>query len=159
MHLREGEKIVRIYRHHPTPFIYQIFVTLMGTLPFFLVLFLLKESFSTSTFVIAHLVIFAIFALVVTYLSLIYWLDKLILTNYRAVLVDWRLLSSREESEVGYHEIQEIYTEEKGFWSYFKIFDYGTIAIETASSHIVMEFVNAPDPEGIRRFIYQLRVV
>ncbi len=157
MHLHEGEKIVQIYRHHPTPFIFQVFFTLLGTLPFILVLFLFKESFSSGGFFIAHVVIFAVFALIVAYLSLIYWLDKLVLTNHRAIMVDWKSLSRRDESEVNYHEIQEIQTQEQGFWSYFKAFDYGSIALETASSHIVMEFLDAPDPESIRRHIYQIR--
>lgn len=108
-------------------------------------------------FVIAHLVILLAFALVVIYVSLVYWLDKLIVTNQRIVFVDWKFFSVKDEAEAFYNEIQEIQTREKGFLSYFKFFDYGTIIIETASAHIDIAFPNAPDPEEIRRFIYQIR--
>lgn len=157
MHLREGEQILKIYRHHPTPFVWQILVAIFGTLPFYLVLFLLQGSFSSGTFIIINLVILLVFALVVTYISLVYWLDKFIITNQRIVFVDWRLLSERDEAETFFHEIQEITTKEKGVFSYFRAFDYGNIAIETASAHVVIEFPNAPDPEGIRRYIYHIR--
>ena len=157
MHLREGEQILKIYHHHPTPFVRQVFVAILGTLPFYLMLFLLQESFSTQTFMLIAVVIFIAFALVVVYLSLVYWLDKLVVTNQRIVFVDWKFLSMKDEAEAFFHEIQEIQTREKGFLSYFKIFDYGTIVIETASAHIDIEFPNAPDPEEIRRFIYHIR--
>ncbi len=157
MHLREGEQILKIYRHHPTPFVWQIFVAVLGTLPFFFMLFLLQESFSSKTFLIISLVILFIFGIVVAYISLVYWLDKFIITNQRIVFVDWRLLSERDEAETFYHEIQEITTREKGVLAYLKAFDYGNIAIETASAHVVIEFPNAPDPEGIRRYIYHIR--
>lgn len=129
----------------------------MGTLPFFLVLFLFKESFSTKVFIIAHVVILIGFILVTAYISLVYWLDKFVITNHRIIYVDWRFLTARHESEAFHHEIQEIQTIEKGFFSYFKIFDYGRIIVETASAHININFPDAPDPEGIRRFIYHIR--
>lgn len=157
MHLREGEQVLKIYRHHPTPFVGQIFVAILGALPFYLMLFLLQESFSASTFWTISIAIFIAFILVVTYMSLVYWLDKLVVTNQRIVFVDWKFLSVKDEAEAFFHEIQEIQTREKGFLAYFKAFDYGSIVIETASAHIDIEFPNAPDPEGIRRFIYHIR--
>lgn len=157
MHLREGEQILKIYRHHYTPFVKQMLIVIIATVPFYFLLFLMQESISTKLFVIIAIVIFVLFSLVVIYLSLVYWLDKFIITNHRIVFVDWRLLTVREEAETFYDEIQEITTREKGFLSYFKCFDYGLIAIETASAHVVIEFPNAPDPEGIRRFIYHIR--
>lgn len=157
MHLREGERILKIYRHHATPFIYQVFIAILGTFPFFMLLFLLKEGFDTKGFVIANLIIFIIFLLVATYMSLIYWLDKFIVTDLRIIFVDWRSLTSRHEYEAFFNEIQEIQTKERGMFSYFKLLDYGTISIQTASAHVDIEFPDAPDPEGIRRFIYQVR--
>jgi hypothetical protein len=157
MHLREGEEILKIYRHHPTPFVKQILIALIGTAPFYFLLFMLKEGLSVKLFLIISISVFVIFSLVVAYLSLVYWLDKFIVTNQRIVFVDWRLLTVKDEAETFFDEIQEITTREKGFLSYLKVFDYGTIAIETASAHVVIEFPNAPDPEGIRRFIYHIR--
>lgn len=157
MHLREGEQVLKIYRHHYTPFLKQIFIALLGLIPFFFALFLIQDSISAKTFVIIVSIVLLIFALVVLYISLVYWLDKLVITNQRIVLINWLSLSKKDEVEAFYHEIQEIQTVEKGFLAYFKVFDYGTITIETASAHVDLEFPDAPDPEGIRRYIYHIR--
>jgi uncharacterized membrane protein YdbT with pleckstrin-like domain len=157
MHLREGEQILKIYRHHPTPFVKLMIIAILGLSPFYLILFLLRESFSTKIFLITSIVFFVIFAIVVAYMALIYWLDKFIVTNHRILFVNWKSLTRRDEAEAFYHEIQEIQTQEKGFLSYFRAFDYGTITVETASAHVIIEFTEAPDPEGIRRYIHHVR--
>ena len=105
----------------------------------------------------ANLVVFLIFSLVIVYLSLIYWLDKLIVTNLRVVHVDWKYLTVRDEQEALLEDIQDVKTHELGFLSYFRVFDYGRIKIDTASSHVTLEFIDSPDPEGIRRYIYHVR--
>lgn len=97
------------------------------------------------------------FILVVLYKSLVYWLDRLVITDQRIVHVEWRNLAVRDEAEVRLRDIQDILTQEKGLLSYFKIFDYGTIRMDTASAYVALQFKNAPDPEGIRRFIYHVR--
>lgn len=157
MRLREGERILKIYHHHPTPFVLNILKVILATMPFFLLLFAAQEGLSTSAYVIAHLVVLLIFSLVVVYLSLIYWLDKLVVTNQRVVHIDWKYLTVRDEAEGLLDDIQDILTEEKGLLSYFAVFDYGSIKIDTASSHVTLTFIEAPDPEGIRRFIYHVR--
>lgn len=159
MHLREGEQILKIYHHHPTPFVFNILKLILAALPFFAVLFIFKESFSMKWYVIANLILVFGFASVVVYMSFIFWLDRLIVTNHRIVYVNWKLLSIREEAEAFHHEIEEIKTKEKGVFSYFKFLDYGNITIETAAAHVNINFPDAPDPEGIRKFIYHIRTI
>ncbi len=91
------------------------------------------------------------------FVALDYWLDKLVVTNQRIILINWQTLLARNESEAFLHDIQDIQTKEKGFLANFKIFDYGLFKLETASSQVTIMFDNAPDPEGIRRFVYHLR--
>lgn len=157
MHLREEEQILKVYHHHPTPFVFDILKVFLGTFPFFLVIFLFKESVNMQWYILLHIIVFILFTLVVAYVSLVFWLDKLIITNQRIIFVNWRYLTVRDEVEAYFNEIQEINTEEKGFLSYFKAFDYGNIRIETAASHVSIDFLDAPDPEGIRRFIYHVK--
>jgi len=157
MQLREGEQILKVYHHHPTPFVFSILKVIVATLPFFLMLFWLQEALSTMWYVIAHLVVFFIFGIVVTYASLVYWLDKLIITNQRIVYIDWKYLTVRDEAEAFLTDIQDVQTNEKGVFSYFWIFDYGTLRLDTASSYVTLEFIEAPNPEEIRRFIYHVR--
>ena len=157
MHLREGEKIVKVYHHHPTPFVFLILKTIGAFLPFFFLLFLFREGLSIKAYTIAQLFVFLLFGLVIVYVSLVFWLDKLIITNFRAVFVNWKYLTIRDEAEALLDDIQDIATKEKGIFSYFWIFDYGSVRVETASSHTIIEFINAPDPEGIRYFIYKAK--
>lgn len=159
MHLREGEQILKIFHHHPTPFVRDILKLILAAIPFFVVLYIFKESFNTKWFVIAYVILVFCFALVVVYMSFIFWLDRLVVTNHRIVYVNWKMLSIREEAEAFHSEIEEIKTQEKGIFSYFKVFDYGIIRIETAAAHVNIDFQDAPDPEGIRKFIYHIRTM
>lgn len=108
-------------------------------------------------FVFIHLMLLFLFSLISIYIALIYWLDKLVITNLRVVHIDWKYLTVRDEIEAMLDDIQDISTAEKGILSYFRVFDYGDIQIATASSRVVLKFGWAPDPEGIRRFIYHVR--
>ncbi len=99
----------------------------------------------------------AVFSLVVIYQAIIFWLDRLVVTNMRIYQIDWKYLTVRSESEAMLSDIQDVRTAEKGVLSYFKILDYGMIRVETASSHVTLLFEDAPNPEGIRQFIYSVR--
>lgn len=154
MKLREGETIMRVYHHHPTPFVFDVLKVIAGAFPFFLLLYFFQGVLSTKWFILANLIVLAMFSVVITYVSLIYWLDKLVVTNQRVVYIDWKLLTVRDESEALLHEIQDIQTEEKGVLAAFWVFDYGIFRLDTASSYVTMEFIDAPDPEGIRQYVY-----
>lgn len=157
MHLREGERILKIYRHHPTPFVLDIFKVMIGTFPFYLMLFLFQNVLSSAWYIIGHLIILGLFSLILVYLSLIYWLDKLVLTNFRVIHIDWKYLTVRNEAEAELDDIQDIHTEEKGVLAFLWVLDYGVLILDTASAHVTLRFEDAPDPEQIRRFIYHLR--
>lgn len=157
MHLREGEKVTKVFHHHPTPFVLLVLKVIGSFLPFFFLLFLLKDGLSSKAFYIAELFMFLFFTLIIIYVSLVYWLDKLIITNFRVVFINWKYLTLRDEAEALLDDIQDIQTKEKGIFSYFWILDYGFLRIETASSHTTIEFADAPDPEGVRHFIYQAK--
>lgn len=157
MHLREGEQIIKIFRHHPTPFVYLILKTIGVTFPFFLLLYVFQGSLNGKTYYILLGAIFVLFTLIITYVSLVYWLDKLVITNERIVFINWKYLTVRNESEAFLNDIQDIQSHENGLFSYFWIFDYGYIIIETAAAHTTIEFLQAPDPEAIRQFIYHVK--
>lgn len=157
MHLREGEQVIKIFRHHPTPFVYLILKTIGVTFPFFLLLYVFQGSLSGKNYYILLAAIFVLFTLIIAYVSVVYWLDKLVITNERIVFINWKYLTVRNESEAFLNDIQDIQSHENGLFSYFWIFDYGYIIIETASAHTTIEFLQAPDPEAIRQFIYHVK--
>lgn len=157
MQIREGERILKIFYPHYTPFVFYMIKVLFGIIPLFVFLYILSFFISTKWYVIGNIVLVILFILVIIYKSLVYWLDRMVITNQRIVHVEWRNLAVRDEAEVRLQDIQDILTQEKGLLSYFKIFDYGTIRMDTASAYVALKFKNAPDPEGIRRFIYHVR--
>ena len=83
-----------------------------------------------------------------------YRLDRLVITNQRMVWVNWSSFFRKEEHELEFRDIQDIHTREKGILSYFRIFDYGLFQVETAASSVTINFEDAPDPEGIKQFIF-----
>ncbi len=157
MNLREGEQILKIYHRHITPFLLLIIKTILVFLPFFFVLMIFQGLLTVKWLVISHIFLFFVFSFVVIHNAFIYWMDKLIITNRRIVYIYWKHLSKRDEAETRLNKIQDIQTQEKGLLAHFKFFDYGILRLDTASSCITFEFKDAPDPEGIRRFIYGVR--
>jgi hypothetical protein len=157
MQLREGERIIKVVHHHPTPFVLDVLKVILGSFPFFLMLFLFSPVLSTKWAVILHLMVFVLFTLVLIYISLIYWLDKVIITNDRIIHIDWKYLTVRDESEAFLKDIQDVQTEEKGILSRFWIFDYGLLRLDTPSSYVTIEFKDAPDPENVRQYIFSMK--
>ncbi|NQV77004.1 MAG: PH domain-containing protein [Lutibacter sp.] len=157
MDLREGERLLRVYRHHFTPYLSRLFQVLIGAFPFFFLVFIFRGSISEYAYVLSHMIVFFIFAMVTVYVTLVYWLDKLIITNKRIIFINWKYLTVRDESEALLEDIQDIHTHENGFLSNFNFLDYGSLKIDTASSRITILFENAPNPEGIRTYIYNVK--
>jgi len=157
MDLREGEKILKVYHHHPTPFAFKFIKIALSMVPFYIFLFLIDSSMDPGTYIFIHIVLAVIFLLLVSYISLVYWLDKLIITNMRVVFIDYKYLTTKEDSFVDISDIQDIKTRENGVLSYFWIFDYGSFEIETSSSTISIIFPNSPCPETIRQFLFHLK--
>ena len=75
----------------------------------------------------------------------------------RVVFIDYKYLTTKEDSFVDISDIQDIKTRENGVLSYFWIFDYGSFEIETSSSTISIIFPNSPCPETIRQFLFHLK--
>ncbi|MBI4975136.1 PH domain-containing protein [Candidatus Peregrinibacteria bacterium] len=157
MHLSEGEQILKVYHHHPTPFVFTLIKIIIGTIPFFLLMYLFKKSLPVKWYIVGHLIIFLIFSLVIIYAALVYWLDKLVVTNLRIVFIDWKFLTIRDETEAFLDDIEDIRTQERGMLSSLKILDYGMFEVETAASTITIKFTDAPDPEEIRNYIYHVK--
>ena len=157
MKLLPGEEAKMVIHHHYTPFVYTMFKAVLGAVPFFVILYFFKGILSLGWFVLANIILFIIFVLLVIYLALIYWLDKMIITNKRVIYEDWKYLTVRDDAAAFLNDISDIQTEEKGFLSNFKIFDYGMVRIDTPSSYITIEFADAPNPEFIRMEVNRIK--
>jgi hypothetical protein len=153
MDLQKGERIVKIYHHHPFPFLVQLVKVLGASIPFFFFIYLISSGLTSQQLVIANLIVIGLFSVVILYLALVYWLDKLVITSKRVVHIDWKFLSKRDEGEALLYDIQDIHTQEKGLLAALYLFDYGIIRLETASSKTTILFTEAPNPEGIKSFL------
>ena len=89
MQLQRGEQVIKIYHHHPFPFIMQIIKALGASLPFFFLLYLFSSVMKYEWIVISILLIMAIYTVIIVYLALIYWLDKLVITNKRIIHIEF----------------------------------------------------------------------
>ncbi|MBU1446471.1 hypothetical protein KKD70_04390 [Patescibacteria group bacterium] len=125
----------------------------MASFPFFFLLFWAAPYLKSTYIIITALIIIAFFSIVIIYLALIYWLDKLVITNKRVIHIDWLFLTKKAEGEALLYDIQDIHTQERGILSALYLFDYGVIRLETASSKTTIRFTEAPDPEGIKEFV------
>jgi hypothetical protein len=153
MHLDKDERIFKIYYHSLFPYLVTVAELLIVTLPFFFILYLLKDSITFNTAVVIYSLLLFVFALVLIYLTLIYWLDRLVITNKRVIFIDWKYLTVKVEAETELKDIQDIVSRENGFLSLLPLLDFGTLEIKSASNKTAIEFKQAPDPNGIKKFI------
>lgn len=156
MKLLTGEKIFKVYHHHPLFFMLRVIKVWGASLPFFFVAFVFAPLFNFAAQVYLYGGIITLFALATCYDMLIYYLDTLVLTNKRLVHLDWINPFKYVEIEAMLDDIQNVESQESGFLSKFKFFDFGTFILETASTKMTITFPEAPDPEGIKFFIYNI---
>ncbi len=157
MHLHKQECVVKTFHHHPFIFFVRIIKILVASLPFIFMSFLIGSALSASQLALILTVIITIFILFIAYDFIIFYLDRLVVTNRRIVHIDWKSLLSRSEQEAELEDIQDIETEENGIFSKIKLFDFGSFWLQTASTKTTITFTDAPDPEGIKKLIYQLQ--
>lgn len=157
MHLRGNEVIQNVYHRHYFPFVLTVVKILAASFPFYFLLFVGEGSMSGRVFYTAFSMITVLFVLVFLYAGFVYWADKLVVTNFRVIFIDWKLINVSEEQEAEIEVIQDIHIVEKGIFSFIPFLDYGTLAIATSASRVSIHFAYAPDPNGIKRFIFSLK--
>ncbi len=156
MQLQEDESKIKTFFHHPFPFFIKAVKIAIVSFPFFFVASFFQGLLGPIEMFLIYVGIAAIFALFIGHEGLLYFMDRIIVTNKRVIHVDWKTLFEREETEAVLIDIQDIETSEMGILSRFKIFDFGTFHVETASSKASIIFYDATDPEGIKHFVYHL---
>lgn len=155
--LDDNESKVKTYFHHPFPFFLRAVKIAFVSFPFFFVATFFQGLLDDVQAFFMYLGIASVFSLIILYSGVIYFLDRIVITNKRLIHVDWKNLFERQETEADFNDIQDIETSEFGILSNFPLFDYGTFHVETASSKASIIFKDASDPEGIKHFIYHLQ--
>ena len=158
MQLKEGETIIKIYHHHPTSFVFRTLKLVVVGLPFYFVAGFISGMLTNAQIFWVFAVISLVFGAIIAYDFIFYYMDRLIITSERILHIDWKSAFQRMEHEAELTDIQDIATKETGLLSALKIFDYGSFVLETASTNTSIAFLNAPDPEGIKHFVYHLNI-
>lgn len=158
MQLQANEEVVKVYHHHLTARIIRSLRILVAGLPFYLVAWFFRDTLSSQQMFWLYFFVSVGIIGALLYDGILYYLDRLVITNRRILYIDWNGALSNTEHEAELVDIQDIETREKGFIAMFPFLDYGDFTLETASTHTTIHFPNAPDPEGIKHFIYHLSI-
>lgn len=158
MHLSSEENILKTFYHHPLPLLGTILGTVMASVPFFLVASFFQGVLDSKQMFALYTGIFVLFLLIAAYISMLYFWDRLIVTNKRVVHVDWKGLFLSEEVEADLSDIQDISIKQLGLLTSLALFNFGTFQISTASAKASIIFKHATNPEGIRNFIYHIQI-
>lgn len=156
MKLQDEECIVKIFHHHAFTFFLRILNVVIVSIPFFVVAAFFSGVLDQIQQIFIYLGVFMVFALFMAYDLTFFYLDRLLVTNRRIVHEDWKGAFQREEHEAEIADIQDVRTSEAGILSLLPIFDFGIFELETASTKTTITFKDAPDPEGIKHFIYHM---
>lgn len=158
MHLDKDERILKVYYHSLFPYLVSVGQLLAATLPFFFFIYLIRTSINFNQALLIYSFVLFLFSLVFIYITLIYWLDRLVITNKRVIFIDWKYLSSKIESETELKDIQDIVSRENGIFSLLPLLDFGTVEIKSSSNKTAITFPEAPDPNGIKQFLQRVSV-
>lgn len=156
MHLSSDEQVLKTIHHHLFPGVIKSLKIAVISFPFYLMAWFISTGLNVTQSLLMYGIVTALFALIILHTIVIYYLDRLLITNQRVLHIDWKSFTSRKEHEAALSDVQTITTHENGFLSKLAIFDYGTFELETSSTGMVIRFEDAPDPEGIKHFIYHL---
>ena len=147
MHLSPDENILKKFYHHPLPLLGNILGVAIASLPFFFVASFFQGILNAKQMFALYMGIFALFLLVIIYISVLYFWDRLIVTNKRVVHVDWKGLFLSEEIEADLSDIQDIVIKQLGLLTSLPIFNFGEFQIATASAKASI-LLNTPAIQG-----------
>lgn len=147
--------VLHTIKRHKTPYVLKLVKIFLVALPIYIILFLIGQQKEVETwFIVLFFALVSFFlGIIIAAISFDYLMDKLIITNFRVVWVNWKSIFKREEHEAELLDIQDIETREKGILSKMKIFNYGFLEIETASAKTCVSFHDCPNPDSVKHFI------
>ncbi len=163
IHAQPDEKIIYTLRRHPITFVPTIilFGFLATAVPWMARVLLLNANPDMFANNGVHAV--AVLGSSFYYLALLvfffgrfvdYYLDMWIVTNRRLVDVDQIGLFGRSVSEVELYKVQDIRSDQRGFFA--TIFNFGNISVETSGAELRFMVSQVGNPNGLRREILEL---
>lgn len=153
MRLRHEERVLKTIKRHKTPYVFALSKIAVIVVPLYILAFYFGRDLDIEFSLILFFLISFFAGIIIVVISVDYLFDRLLITNKRVIWINWKSIFKKEEHEAEFIDIQDIETREKGLLSKLKIFDYGFMEIETASSKTCVTFNDCPDPDGVKHFI------
>tara|TARA_Y100001970_G_C14231477_1_gene858902 strand:- start:1282 stop:1614 length:333 start_codon:yes stop_codon:yes gene_type:complete len=101
-------------------------------------------------------VAFVIFVLVFLNMTLIYWFDKLIITNQRLIFVNWISITNVHEREINLKDVQDIASFERGLIRFIPFLSFGKIVIKSSAYKFDITFEEIGKANKVRTFITRI---
>lgn len=159
--LKSYEKLEILLRRHPITFFSIFFLFLfLAAVPFGLYFLFTNTNalLNVETYrIVATLATSAFYLfLYILFFSLFidYHFDMWILTNDRLIDINQKGLFSRIVTELDLYLIQEVTSEQHGFFGH--IFDYGDVHIQSAGAVPRVIFKDIPHPHNVRNLLIKL---
>ncbi|OGJ44571.1 hypothetical protein A2272_01880 [Candidatus Peregrinibacteria bacterium RIFOXYA12_FULL_33_12] len=153
MHLKENETILKIFRHHFSPFLIDIAIILVLVIPLFIIASFV-QNYLPATYTVWLYFILTLTSLgIATYVFLIYWLDKLVVSNQRIMHINWKTLFKKEVYSIKLKDIQNISFKCHGILEFIPFFNYGSMEVESAANFHNITFADLSRPEETKQFI------
>ncbi|MBT5346573.1 hypothetical protein HOJ01_03410 [bacterium] len=89
-------------------------------------------------------------------MTLIYWLDKLIITNQRLIFINWISITNVHEREINLKDIQDIASFERGLIRFISVLSYGKIVIKSSAYKFDITFEEIGKANKVRTFITRI---
>ncbi|PSO43538.1 hypothetical protein BRC20_01295 [Candidatus Saccharibacteria bacterium QS_8_54_8] len=157
--LDEGEEILHQTQHHPIGIVSQVVgIGLVGLLG---LAGLIASGPITSAlalgipqFVLALIILLIVgVAGLMTFISIkVYFKSYLIITNQTIIEINQFSLFNRDVSQLSLANVQEVTVQQSGLFA--RVFDYGSVTLETAGEKANFGFDKTPNPHYVSRVIY-----
>ena len=156
MLLRQNEKIIKIFRHHRWPFIFQTILTILILIPFFILLTKAEGWLMLKLLIPLKVILLLLSFGIIIYNILVYWLYKLIVTNQRIIHVDWKTLTEKEVHDIELADVQHVKIKNSGIIDNLPLLDYGIIEFQGGADSNRITFMQIPNPAQAQELINKL---
>jgi len=155
MILRKNEQILHTVYHHFFPYVKRLVLFSLFSILIFVLVRFLTLTFPAVAFYI-YLTFFVILVAVFLYMSFIYWMDRLIITNQRLIFINWISLTYVQENEIFLKDVQDIAAFESGIIRFIPFLSNGTVVIKSSAYKVDITFEEVGKASAVKTFINKI---
>ncbi len=135
--LRKNEVHVSSYHHHFIPFLSQCVMAFIVLIPFYILLTVAEQYIPQKILIPLKIILIFVSLIFLLHISCNYWLDKLVITNQRAIHINWKNIFSKEIHDIELSEVDYISIKDMGIMDKIPFLNYGDLYIHGTSSSVI----------------------